>query len=1121
MGINFRKRKKILPGVYLNFSKKGISTTVGPRGANINFGKKGAYLNTGIPGTGLYSRQKIGGGNGAKPPFTPTNNFTSNTNVVKSDKSKTTTILLAFFLGTFGAHRFYLGQHWKGIFSILFFWTYIPTVISLIDVIVFAVMSQDKFDNKYNNVTLNSTVQNCSGCGTPLTFMTTPNFGGGKLKDGGRVCKECFGKVAKVDAGFGLNSKKKYDTNLVRQVLSGTSISSLSFSSSNNNYNTTTLIPTSQSLEELKKHIEEARQERQEIETEIKQQQVATKRLEAKLKSKQSVVGKIFTKQETVPQLETEVKEANEYLTDLYSQYEESQANINIESDNEFQEQYLKVKDAYIDLSKSNKIWDIVSERATTETKSAAKSSIDRKEVRFTFDDIDFILSEHSAFHLENADGNDLYIYPAFILQLNHSGAITLIDLHELRFRFHRQRFLEEKSTTPSDTQVVDYTWAKVNKDGSPDKRFSDNYQIPVVEYGAFEFSTSSGLKEIYYVSNVQLAENFANEFRKYLSFLTPLETKPHKRQDYEESFDQSLEDNKKIEDLDPLFMEAANLIVIEQQGSTSLIQRKLNLGYNRAGRIIDQLEELGVVSKFDGSSSRKVLIKNINELNTLLLRSEQEMSSKNGGGQNDFSFNYYSLLKDFSKSLSQIVQKLQIDEAILERINGGQIQTEASVFIANCVIYDMIQISKILAKGKLSIKSLEATGLVLATNQLLPNNSEDMLDKDFDTLVLTHQQGLYQDIAKQLLDIGDMENPMQVTIQEKQDEKVISSTEQKNNLSFPTFLKISDNPLFDEYSTVLYRYANIISKADNIVTKTEERLLKDIYQITHNPIPEKKNEALIISKGDKTETLDEVLNELNSLIGLKEVKTEINTLINFIKVQKAREQSGLKSSSLSYHIVFTGNPGTGKTTVARIIAKIYKHLGILTEGQLVETDRSGLVAEYVGQTAVKVNKTVNSALNGILFIDEAYSLVGENKDDFGKEAVATLIKRMEDDRDKLVLILAGYTKEMADFIDTNPGFKSRFNRYINFPDFTSSELYKIFESNCKKLDYHLTDEAIAKLKSVFDNAYTERDKSFGNGRFVRNVFEKTLEQQANRIAKEGNLTKEILTTITEEDIIK
>lgn len=953
MAINFRKRKKILPGVYLNFSKTGVSTTIGPRGANVNFGKNGAYLNTGIPGTGLYSRKKLGGGNG-NGPITPPN---SNTGRIKSDKSKTTTILLAFFLGTFGAHRFYLGQYWRGIFYVLFFWTWIPTFISLIDVIIYAVMSQDKFDNKYNGIT-------------------------------------------------SLPTSKK-TTNIIR----------------NNSYSTS--IPTSKSLEELKNHIEEARQERTELETEIKQQQIITRRLERNLKSKQSIIGKLFAKKETVEKLQEEVKEANEYLTDLYNQYEESQADINIESDKEFQDQYLRVKDAYLELSTSNKIWDIVSERESSEAKSAAKTSIDRKEVSFTLDDIDFILSEHSAFYLENADGNNLYIFPAFILQLNHLGEITLIDLHDLRFRYHRQRFLEETSTTPTDTQVVDYTWAKVNKDGSRDRRFNGNYQIPIVEYGAFEFSTNSGLKEVYYISNVQLAEKFANEFRKYLSFLTP-------------------------------------------------------------------------TNDFS-----------VPEFST----------SQNSTKTNDFSYQYYLLLKDFSKSLSQIVHKLQTNEAILERVNAGQLETASEEFISTCVIYDMVQISNILAKGKLSTKSLEATGLVLTTNQLLPDVNELMLEKDFETIALAHQQGIYQEISRQLLEIGAVENPMQITIKETQDEKIISSTKQQNNLAFPTFLKISDNPLFDEYATVLYRYATIISKADNVVSKTEETLLKEIYQITHNPIPENKNEALHISKGNKNESLDDVLEELNSLIGLNEVKTEINTLINFIKVQKAREQSGLKSSSLSYHIVFTGNPGTGKTTVARIVAKIYKHLGILTEGQLVETDRSGLVGEYVGQTAVKVNKTVNSALNGILFIDEAYSLVGENKDDFGKEAVATLIKRMEDDRDKLVLILAGYTNEMSDFIDTNPGFKSRFNRYISFPDFSASELFQIFESNCNKLDYHLTEEAKIKLIALFENAYETRDKSFGNGRFVRNVFEKSIEQQANRIAKESRLTKEILTTITENDI--
>ena len=732
MGINFRKRIKILPGVNLNISKSGISTTIGPKGANVNIGKKGAFLNTGIPGTGIYSRSKIG----ASTRNNKNSNYKSysNNNYMITQKSKSTTIVLAFFLGTIGIHRFYLGQYWKGIFSVLFCWTFIPTIISIIDCVVFSLMTTEKFDDKYNNylaTNQQSNVQNCSGCSTLLTFMTTPNLGGGKLTDGGRVCRNCFSKIIKCDAGFGLNSSNTYDTENVLQIL--------------------------------------------------------------------------------------------------------------------------------------NKPYSLT-------------SSVENKKINF-------------------------------------------------------------------ENNVTNITKSK------------------------------------------------------------------------------------------------------------------------------------------------------------------------------EFSIQFYSLLKDFSNSLYRVVKKLKTDKDILDRVNAGNLDVSSEQYITNCVIYDMIQISVILAKGDLSSKSLEAAGLVLATNQLLPNNSNNMLERDHSFLSQAFKNGVYTEIAESLLEIAETPNPLDITIKDNQENIQNSAYKITNNLSFPTLLKITDNSLFDEYVTTLYRYACIISKADDLVSKEEQEILNEIYQILHHPIAEKKNDSLQISKSNKTETLNDVLDELNALTGLEEVKAEINTLINFIKVQKAREESGLKSSTLSYHIVFTGNPGTGKTTVARIVAKIYKHLGILSEGQLVETDRSGLVAEFTGQTAVKVNKSVNSALNGILFIDEAYSLVGENKDDFGKEAVATLIKRMEDDRDKLVLILAGYTKEMSNFIDVNPGFKSRFNRYINFPDYTPDELLKIFESKCKSLEYSLTENAISKLKTYLDKAYSERVKSFGNGRFVRNVFEKTIENQSNRIAKESNFTKELMITITEDDI--
>lgn len=258
---------------------------------------------------------------------------------------------------------------------------------------------------------------------------------------------------------------------------------------------------------------------------------------------------------------------------------------------------------------------------------------------------------------------------------------------------------------------------------------------------------------------------------------------------------------------------------------------------------------------------------------------------------------------------------------------------------------------------------------------------------------------------------------------------------------------------------------------------------------------------------------------ELNSLIGLASVKTEVETLTNFIKIQQTRAAKGLKTSAVSYHCVFTGNPGTGKTTVARILAKIYKRLGVVSKGHLVETDRAGLVAEYVGQTAVKTNKIIDSALDGVLFIDEAYSLISGGENDFGKEAIATLLKRMEDNRDRLIVILAGYTKNMKDFIDSNPGLQSRFNRYIEFPDYSAGELLQIFEANMKKYEYRFGEGAREYLQQYFENEVAHKDANFGNGRLVRNVFEKSLERQANRLAREVDLTTDRLSQIEIEDL--
>lgn len=260
---------------------------------------------------------------------------------------------------------------------------------------------------------------------------------------------------------------------------------------------------------------------------------------------------------------------------------------------------------------------------------------------------------------------------------------------------------------------------------------------------------------------------------------------------------------------------------------------------------------------------------------------------------------------------------------------------------------------------------------------------------------------------------------------------------------------------------------------------------------------------------------------ELDDLIGLGSVKEEVRTLANFVKVQQQRKDKGLKTPKVSYHLVFYGSPGTGKTTVARIVGRIYKDLGVLKKGHTVETDRGGLVAEYMGQTAMKTDTVIQQALDGVLFIDEAYSLVPENGkgSDYGQEAISTLLKRMEDYRDRLVVIIAGYRNEMDRFIQSNPGLQSRFNRYIDFPDYTAEELSDIFKMYMKKNQYTLNQEADQYLRESFEYAVAHKDRNFGNARYARNIFEKAIQQQANRLEGRSNLSERELTELTVEDL--
>lgn len=358
------------------------------------------------------------------------------------------------------------------------------------------------------------------------------------------------------------------------------------------------------------------------------------------------------------------------------------------------------------------------------------------------------------------------------------------------------------------------------------------------------------------------------------------------------------------------------------------------------------------------------------------------------------------------------------------------------------------------------------------------------------------------------------------------------------------------------ELETLVIRLANLVAKIDGQVCREETDALRTIQQemdvhLHRLPLEEPKSHdadrklaghamqrvaeestqvnqqyalqdsgTIDLHSEDSTESLEDTLAELDSLIGLTAVKREIQTLTNFLNLQKHREAAGLPKDELSLHMVFMGNPGTGKTTVARIVGRILKALGLLKRGHLVETDRSGLVAEFAGQTGPKTNRKIDEALDGVLFIDEAYSLVASKQEDaYGMEAIQTLVKRIEDDRDRLVVILAGYPDPMQELLESNPGLTSRFNTKMTFDDYSPSELGYIYQRMCGINHYELPARTRGKLLLGFHWLYESRDQHFGNGRLARNIFEDSLRCLANRIADVTPVTRELLTVLHPEDV--
>ena len=577
------------------------------------------------------------------------------------------------------------------------------------------------------------------------------------------------------------------------------------------------------------------------------------------------------------------------------------------------------------------------------------------------------------------------------------------------------------------------------------------------------------------------------------------------------------------IDYIDPKLYESAEIIVKEQYCSTSLIQRRFVIGYNRTSRIIDQLEKIGVIKRVE-KNKFEVLVKDHATLDLLFAGIKY-----NGISENIFDIkeDYFNDVTAIVQSLIKLFQEIKRDDTIMYAIAdclpkeyGNKEQKLAALMLA-----DIMKVHQHFGHSITNMKNREGFAIVLLSSLILADGYP---------LDITYGEvNKLEDLSNTVPSIFSSLNHI---FDQYPDENFFFIGQVLNRCKRRSF--------YTRYFTLLYRLFSFIAKADGAITKNENIWLNNLLELN----PQKENVNIVFNvgktpsftptfskdatkeqntdeskKGKKVESNEQKSNpiiELDKLIGLSNVKTEISSLSNLVKIQQIRKSRGLSVSNISYHCVFTGNPGTGKTTVARIVAEIYKDLGVLKKGHLVETDRSGLIGEYVGQTAPKTNAIIDSALDGVLFIDEAYSLVQGGQNDYGMEAISTLLKRMEDDRECLIVILAGYSKEMEEFINSNSGLQSRFNRYIEFPDYTSSELMQIFNFIAKNNDYNLSEEALARIASVITDAVEHKDANFGNARFVRNLFEKIITQQANRITEESKITNEMLAKIEEIDII-
>lgn len=1086
MAWNFRRRKKIAPGVYINMSKKGISTTVGPKGASMTFGPNGTYMNMSIPGTGMYNRRKIS----SSTSKTQINKVKSSENPFKISGG------CAFWLAIYIIFNIVFITIWFGDFDFIFgneLKSFIIFIVGNIALVILGLL----YDFISHSIKQRKSVFSYKReRHTAQKILDSLSYNDKDMRNILKAYIQC------------LTINEEYDQEL-------------------------------EIIEELKKSTE------------------------------RKVLDLI-----PIHEARAEALKVN---------LEKMRYNADADLSDEQKQSFKLFVDSFEILSNSDKIWfetGITSKNLIQreETKfefgvfDYIKSEFEIPVIRIPQTSINFYIYPH--FIIRSESTTNFKIYPIEKIAIEYSS-LNFIEEYKSSTEQPKDAILissnflyETKAGVPDkrysyNPLYITYEYGKLTI-----PRFASNWSM---NFYVSNRDSAKNMQEAYvnylqYCKNeptekhnklasniIQISSNRQTDITEICDVIYNFRNLLSNNQDFIHILkDKHIETITGIEDNN--WQEVIDIIILcdlchcytnlinplkslkekEYIGYNYLVHllqtgSKINIEQQQSDRFYELHEEERLLfgtfiselkKHIDGTLILSTLLAEYhantqlqyNRLIYRLLSATAKIDGENSEQEEHFLNNIMFNIKSIDYKADESDDKTLPDkwyELANEKYRGN---------------YNLIHIAlKIVALQKCVVIDIQAELMrdrtyVVPLLEILESKGVILKEGKKRTVCVANEDELYEKLNGENSENNIMENT--------NDEIDISRIERPDPIlqDVITFIRFQQEP-FISTADIQRKFEIGYNRAGKISDQLEELGVlgpnkgqegREILIGSNGKFKENNTRKESVKKTKST--LKSSTSELDTLVGLASVKEEIKTLSNFIKIQQKRKEQGLKSSSVSYHCVFTGNPGTGKTTVARIVAQIYKDLGILSKGHLVETDRSGLVAEYVGQTAVKTNKIIDSALDGVLFIDEAYSLIGTGQD-YGKEAIATLLKRMEDNRDRLVVILAGYSKEMQDFINTNPGLQSRFNRYIDFPDYSAEELLQIFEKNVEKFDYKLEKEALVAMSEYFQHAVENKDANFGNARFVRNIFEKTLEKQANRLSTDPDLDTNELTLITLADL--